>query len=171
MKTDFGLGVFLSHQRLPSWLSTVLDLKDHAQEDVQNTSVAFLTLPSVFMSDDGSNLTCNVDDSLDYADVTSHMSMAVDLKSLRVNEQKKKRFARALQILDLQTYVHPVQLLPLKEKLKRGENELLPSKACRGDFVEDRKVAVKEGLEANVKKMEKAKWPQLLYLVSTHYKM
>ncbi|KAF2418455.1 hypothetical protein EJ08DRAFT_654293 [Tothia fuscella] len=169
LRRDFGLGVFLSHQRLPRWLQNVLEIPADAEDQsVQNTTLAFLTLPSQLLYDDGSGLGCE-SDSMDSWNLSSCMSSAVDMRVLRKGGRKKP-FARVLQALDLKPFVHPVQLLPYKEQFSRGANELKMSKALGKELGKRGDAAERAVIESNVKKVEKAKWPQLLHLVSTSHR-
>jgi hypothetical protein len=133
----FGLGVFMSNQRLPGWLSTVLDFQHPSRAAVLDTTIAFLTLSSVFICDNGSNLECEIDEYQEDIEMSSHMSMLVDLESLNINKSQETRFTRALKLLDLKPFVHPVQLLRHARSFNRGANRMRLSKTSSADFSEE----------------------------------
>jgi hypothetical protein len=75
--------------------------------------------------------------------------MLVDPKSLQISDVQEKRFARALKMLHLKPFVHPVQLLRSARSFNRGANRLRLSKTSPTDFTEENKVAVRETVEEN----------------------
>jgi hypothetical protein len=119
--------------------------------DAHETTIAFLTLPTRFLFDDGAGLACGGADESEYWRIGSHMSGTVDINSLLESERQKPRFKRALKALGLQPYVNPVQLLPLVEHEYRGSNELKLSKACGTEVAKRGDERGKAMLENNVK--------------------
>jgi hypothetical protein len=148
---EFGLGVFISRQTFPDWLSTTLDLHHSSRSSVNETTVAFLTLPSVFLCDDSSNLECDIDEYQENTGLNSHMSMLVDMDSLQISESQEKKFAGALKLLDLKPFVHPVQMLAHERTFLRGANRMRLSKTSPAGFNNKNSAAMRMRVEEHRK--------------------
>jgi hypothetical protein len=122
-------------------------------EEPHKTTISFLTLPGVFSYENSSGTECPAE--LEHYRFTSHMSTFVDFESLGITASEKRRFARALKILNLQPFVHPAQLTPTELSVYRGANQLQLSKSTHPDWEESKNAVIREKIEKHVQSESK----------------
>lgn len=100
---------FIAHQRIPKDAEPYLDYKARSYRDFHNTTLAYLTLPSRFNSEEYDDADC-MEYSGQAFDFISTMGIPIDLEMLRLSKEEESRFERAMRILDLDVTVHLLQV-------------------------------------------------------------
>jgi len=109
------LSAWISHQKTPSTLRTIFPSPGSLTPgEERETTVGFLKLPGKHHKEDASVYTSEDQYSSDgerrYT-YDSTLSMLVDPKALEISKEQRSRFARAMQALGLEPFVHPTQLI------------------------------------------------------------
>ncbi|KAF2093217.1 hypothetical protein NA57DRAFT_81554 [Rhizodiscina lignyota] len=170
LRKEFGLEAFIAAQRIPDEVFPYLDITRHRYvSDNMNTIIAFLMLPSHVLEESFNEADCAEADG-EFYEVFSTMSMCIDPATLALSEEQKGRFERAMRVLELDVFVHIIQL---GELVKPSNVNGLAKKTSRtrlftDDFSklttkqkEEKKTEIKE-MKRNV---EESQWPKLLSMV------
>ncbi|KAK3080227.1 hypothetical protein LTS18_002799, partial [Coniosporium uncinatum] len=179
---DFGLSAWISHQKTPSTLRTIFPSPGSLTPgEERETTVGFLKLPGKHHKEDASVYTSEDQYSSDgerrYT-YDSTLSMLVDPKALEISKEQRSRFARAMQALGLEPFVHPTQLIAPGHKwfrVGKSKHSMERVFLCKGhnkphstqypDAIEKEHNRIEE----HVKNLEESSWPKLMSLVNTNY--
>jgi len=193
---DFGLTAWITHQNIPGTLRAILRFEEDVTEEYE-TTIAFLTLPKKHHQEDRSSFE---PEGSRYGGEEAYicestLSILVDHKALTINDEQRRRFARAMKILGLEPFVHPTQLISPghnsfpdgegkhsmgKVFLYEGYNKPHPEEKLEATRKERNRIeehVKSEGvIELFIKVtltlsagLEKSSWPKLMSLVNTKH--
>ncbi|KAF2806201.1 uncharacterized protein BDZ99DRAFT_91948 [Mytilinidion resinicola] len=173
LKSDFGLSATTFHQRIKHPDTHLLQLDGHVSIDESpKVTLCYMTLPDKIVTevDEAEDLCA---DSGEVIEGYNGISTIIDPRSLKITESQRRRFGRAMKLLDLKPYFHFSQVrnnIPTRLSSEEIEKVLDSANMCHQHQEEHRKRA-RVDMKRRIKKLEQSKWPKLMSLVASSFTM